>query len=139
MVGVEKGSPVSPRRYTLTHSDRTGEIFLTVGRDFDTRQMSGFYTRLMRDEVLGEWTIEEGMPALHIYCHVSGGLVLGRSTWRLAIFRREMPLVLEAIRYGDQGLFEERPELDRCPITVHFHMGDREETEGWGSPADYAG
>lgn len=25
--------PISPRRYTLTHSDITGELFLTIGPD----------------------------------------------------------------------------------------------------------
>ena len=43
-----------PRRYTLTHSDRTGELFLSIGREYDTKQTSRLYTRLMRDEVLAE-------------------------------------------------------------------------------------
>ena len=41
-------------------------------------QISGWYTRLMRDEVLAEWLEDEDGPALHVYCHVSGGLVLDR-------------------------------------------------------------
>lgn len=127
-----------PRRYTLTHSDMTGELFLTVAREFDKKQVSGLYTRLMRDEVLGEWKVDQGVRALHIYCHASGGLVLGTPGWRLSIFRREMPLVLEAIRYGDRRLFEESPELDESPIYVHFRMGKKEVTDDWGVPADYA-
>ena len=46
--------PLIPRRYTLTHSDRTGELFLYVGIDYNKHQISGWYTRLMRDEVLAE-------------------------------------------------------------------------------------
>jgi hypothetical protein len=46
--------PEKPRNYTLTHSDFSGELFLTVATDHDLEQVSGMYTRLMRDEVLGE-------------------------------------------------------------------------------------
>jgi hypothetical protein len=83
-----------PRRYTLTHSDRTGDLFLTIGREFNQKQISGIYTRLMRDEILAEWIADEGQPALHVYCHVSGGLVLGSAAWRASIFEHHMPQVL---------------------------------------------
>ena len=49
-----------PRRYTLTHSDVTGELFLTIARDYDKKQIGGWYTRFMRDEVLGEWMQDVG-------------------------------------------------------------------------------
>jgi hypothetical protein len=57
--GVSREGPVVPRAYTLTHSDSTGELFLTVGPTYDRRQISGWYTRLMRDEVLAEWQLRE--------------------------------------------------------------------------------
>ena len=63
-----------PRRYTLTHSDRTGNLFLTIGSDYDYKQIKGWYTRLMRDEVLAELIIDEDGPALHVYCQVVRGL-----------------------------------------------------------------
>jgi len=53
--GVTPDEPITPRRYTLTHSDATGDLYLTIGPDYDRRQISGWYTRLMRDEVLAEW------------------------------------------------------------------------------------
>lgn len=53
--GLDVGGPVAPRRYTLTHSDSTGDLFLTVGAEYDRKQVSGWYTRFMRDEVLAEW------------------------------------------------------------------------------------
>lgn len=130
--------PVTPRRYTLTHSDMTGDLFLTVGPSFDRAQISGLYTRLMRDEVLAEWREEEG-PSLHVFCHVSGGLVFGSASFRYAIFRQELPLVLECFRYGDRRLFEAHPELDDAPIRVHFRSSRRRyrRRERWGTPADY--
>ncbi len=137
--GTEPSSPLVPRCYTLTHSDTTGDLYLTVGAEHDRKQISGWYTRLMRDEVLAEWDDEESGPKLHVHCHVSGGLVLGSAKWRDAIFRRELPLVLEALRLGDRALYEERPGLDRAPIWVHLHAADPEydRVERWGTPADY--
>ena len=131
--------PITPRRYTLTHSDATGELFLTIGPDYDRQQISGWYTRLLRDEVLAEWREEEDGPALHVHCHVSGGLVVGSAGWRDAIFQRELPLVLEAFRFGDQQLFETQPELDQAPIWVHFHATQPRynRVESWGVPAEF--
>ena len=137
--GVATDGPVTPRRYTLTHSDATGDLFLTVGADYDREQISGWYTRLLRDEVLAEWREDEDGPALHVYCHVSGGLVMGPAGWRYGIFRHHMPQVLEAFRLGDQELFEAHPALDSAPIWVHFQAVQRRynRKEPWGTLADY--
>jgi hypothetical protein len=137
--GTQLSGPLMPRCYTLTHSDATGDLYLTIGTEHDRRQISGWYTRLMRDEVLAEWGQEEDKPTLHVHCHVSGGLVLGSAKWRDAIFRQELPLVLEALRFGDRALFEARPELDRAPIWVHLNSIDHQynRIERWGTPSDY--
>jgi hypothetical protein len=137
--GVESEGPVVPRRYTLTHSDATGDLFLTIGPDYDRKQISGWYTRLLRDEVLAEWQEDDEGPSLYVYCHVSGGLVLGPAGWRYGIFRHHMPQVLEALRFGDRKLFEFHPELDRAPIWVLFqsHRRRYDRRESWGRPADY--
>jgi hypothetical protein len=91
--------PETPRKYTLTHSDFSGDLFLTVAAHHDLQQISGLYTRMMRDEVLGEWHIQ-GIIRLEISLHVSGGVVLGTRTLRDRIFRRELPLALEEQRIG---------------------------------------
>jgi hypothetical protein len=139
IAGTTPEGPVVPRRYTLTHSDSTGELFLTIGVDYDREQISGWYTRTMRDEVLAEWVEEEGGPALHVHCHVSGGLVFGWAGMRDAIFRQELPLVLESFRYGDAGLFTAHPDLDQAPIQIHFHShrARYDQVEEWGSPGEY--
>lgn len=138
-VGGSPEGPLVPRCYTLTHSDATGDLFLTVGRAADHARISGWYTRLMRDEVVAEWKQDDEGPSLHIYCHVSGGLVFGSAGWRYAIFQHELPLVLEAFRYGDRGLFAAQPDLDGAPIVVHFAASQPKyrRTERWGTPADY--
>jgi hypothetical protein len=137
--GTEPDRPIIPRFYTLTHSDLAGELFLTIGPEHDRKQVSGLYTRLMRDEVLADWREDEEGFALHVDCHVSGGLTLGSAKMRLAIFRHEIPLVLEALCYGDRHLFDANPSLSRAPLLVHFHARQpRYDTvDSWGVPADY--
>jgi len=129
-----------PRRYTLTHSDTTGDLFLNVGKEYDQKATSGFYTRLMRDEVLGEWLENKSDPELHLYCHVSGGIVFGTAGFRYNIFRRELPLVLEAICYAERSLFQANPTLQSSIIFVHFHAKQERynHVESWGTPKEYS-
>ncbi len=128
-----------PRCYTLTHSDRTGDLFLTIGPEIDRAQISGWYTRLMRDEVVACWEHENEKRALHVYLHVSGGLVLGSAKWRDSIFRRHLKQVLQTFRYGDSALFSQIPELDEAPILVHFQAPGTEldRVEDWGALGEY--
>jgi hypothetical protein len=139
LAGVASKGPVIGRHYTLTHSDSTGDLYLTIGLDYNRKQISGLYTRLMRDEVLAEWKSDDGELTLYVYCHVSGGLVFGRAGWRFEIFRREMPLVLEAIRYGDKALFRHNPELDEASIQVVFKASQPQynSSEDWGTLEKY--
>lgn len=127
-----------PRRYTLTHSDITGKLFLSIASQYNQKQISNFYTKLMRDEVLAE-LIEENRLLLKVYCHVSGGFVLGTARWRYNIFRSELPLVLEAIRYGDRAIFEQNPELDSTPVLIHFRSTNPgfNKVEDWGILGKY--
>ena len=48
-------------------------------------------------------------------------------------------MVLEAFRYGDQGLFKVHPDLDRAVILVHFHSNKEEynQIEEWGQFCDF--
>jgi hypothetical protein len=130
---------IIPRTYTLTHSDFTGDLFLSIGPDYDDKQISGFYTRLMRDEVLAEWQLKEDTYELHVYLHVSGGIVFGWAGLRDRIFRKHLPLVLETIREGDTKLFQLYPHLDDAPIIVHFNSKNLkfDRIEKYGYLKDY--
>jgi hypothetical protein len=138
--GTTPEAPTVPRRYTLTHSDLTGSLFLSIGSDYDTRTTSGLYARLMKDEVLAELINDQGAMIFNVYCHISGGgFVFGGARLRFSIFCSELPLALEAIRYGDRTLFEQNPELDQSPVYVHFQSTDNRfnKVERWGVMADY--
>jgi hypothetical protein len=86
------------------------------------------------------WTAGQDVATmLHVYCHVSGGLVVGTARWRYGILQSHMRQVLEAFRYGDRGLFAANPQLDWAPVRVHLHS-HRERydlVEDWGRLGDY--
>ena len=133
------GSLELPRRYTLTHSDVTGHLFLSIGADYDIDQIGGIYTRLMRDEVLAELVNDQGETSLQVYVHVSGGLVFGFPAWRNDILHYHMPMVLAALRYGDREFFAAHPELDATEIFVHFSSSHNRynKVEDWGQVEKY--
>jgi len=137
--GATPDAPVAPRFYTLTHSDSTGDLFLSTGSCYDKKQISGLYTRLMRDEVLAELKKDSEGLSLNVHCHVSGGLVFGRAKWRYNIFCSELSLALEAIRFGDKAFFDHDPKLDEIPVLVHFKSTNKkyDKTEKWGTLEDY--
>jgi hypothetical protein len=139
LTGTTPGKLIVPRRYTLTHSDITGELFLSIGNQYNTPQISKLYTKLMRDEVLAELSDDLDNLIFRVYCYVSGGFVFGMAKWRYSIFRHELPLALEAIRYGDGPLFKQNPQFDEAPVFIHFQSTDSRfnKIENWGTMADY--
>ena len=132
--GVTPFSPISPRRYTLTHSDETGELFLTIGPEYD-------YTNVnpMRDEVLGEWRYEGKEYIFFGKVYVNGKFGPIQAGIRNRIFIRELPLALEAIRYGDRKFFNANPALKDAHIYIYFESSypryDREDY--WGTFQEY--
>jgi hypothetical protein len=132
--GVTNSEPIIPRRYTLTHSDITAELFLTIGLEYAYDKITA-----MRDEVLGEWIKKEEGYFYHVYLNVDGESGSEATAIRDFIFRRELPLALEAIRYGDSEFFSAHTELDSSPIIVFFRSNNPEfnKVENWGTFSDY--
>ena len=138
--GTTTTDPLNSRRYTLTHSDRSGALFLTIGADFDRQALHTLQVRLMRDEVLGEWLLDGSSPRLVLHMAAQGGLPLfGTARMRLRVFRRYRPLVLSAFAHGDSGLLTAHPELADAPVVAvfHFRAGCRQREE-WGQLAPFA-
>ena len=139
--GATKDGPLEPRRYTLTHSDRTGQLFLTIGSDFDRRALRALQVRLMRDEVLGEWRHDDASVRLELHMTAQGGLpIFGTARMRVGVFRSYKDLVLSALARGDSALLAAHPRLAQAPIVAVFHWrGAREEREDWGSLGAFRG
>ncbi|KGX84923.1 staygreen family protein [Pontibacillus marinus] len=104
------------RKYTLTHSDITGDLFLTVSTEYAFDQVND-----MRDEVLGEW-----IPTLQGILFRGEALVgdetipLTQQKIRYEIFNREMSTALQGIFYGERWLLEMNPALLASPVYILF-------------------
>lgn len=131
--GVTQKEPVISRKYTLTHSDTTGELYLTVGLEYACDKINS-----MRDEVTGRWRLINKRNVLYINCYIGGGSLIA-AIKRYDIFKKELPLAFEAIRCGDSAFFEEHKELDNSPIWVHFDSAYPfyNRLEVMGTPAQY--
>lgn len=131
---VTTTEPIIPRRYTLTHSDITAEFFLIIGLTYAYDK-----TTAMRDEVVGEWIKIGDQYFFYLYLYVDGQFNPGVTAIRNHISRRELPLALEAIRYGDKKFFNAHSELNDAPIIVHF-MSIKPQfnrIENWGTFSHY--
>jgi len=132
--GATPITPVIPRRYTLTHSDTTGDLFLTIGLGYAYDKITA-----MRDEVLGEWIKTAKNYYFNVHLHVDSELMPSATAIRNVIFRRELPLALKAIRYGDNIFFNTHKKLDNDPIIVHFNSSNPKfnTVEDWGTFSQY--
>ncbi|URZ17916.1 staygreen family protein [Clostridium felsineum] len=133
--GVTKTEPIIPRRYTLTHSDVTAELFLTIGLSYAYDKIDNY----MRDEVVGKWINKEGSYIYCVHLYVDDPNSYNFPTMRNLIFRRELPLALEAISYGDREFFKAHPQLNNVPIIVFFMSVYPEfnKVENWGTFENY--
>lgn len=126
--------PIIPRKYTLTHSDTTGELFLTIAAKYDYDKITN-----MRDEVLGEWSRANDDYALMVNVMVDKEKNAVMSAIRNDVFVKELPLALEAIVYGDRELLKANTFLYKAPIYVKFNSAyprfNRQEL--WGTLSDY--
>lgn len=124
-----------PRRYTLTHSDETADLFLVVGSEFAYEKFTA-----MRDEVIGEWlTNSASQYYFYIRVRVDGVDGTESSAKRNEIFIKHLPLTLSAIKQGDPHLFYFYPQFLKAPIYVYFQSQDPSlnRTECYGSFTDY--
>ncbi|WLR57101.1 staygreen family protein [Mesobacillus subterraneus] len=109
--------PIDSRKYTLTHSDLTGELFLAVGNVYDYQAINFE----MRDEVLADWITINGEYLLYAKVYISNGEYdLNMSRIRYMIFKKELDLALTAIVYGDKNFYTYYPWLLDAPIYVQF-------------------
>ena len=109
------------RKYTLTHSDFSGDLFLTIGKDYDYKKVKQVYVRFMRDEVLAEWKNKEAKYELHIYVHISGGCICGGAGFRDKIIRSHLPLVFDIFRFVEKKQLQTDSSLQDAEFVIHFN------------------
>ena len=134
---VTKTYPIRFRKYTLTHSDNNEDLFLTIGPyfEFDFEKLN----YITRDEVLAQWgLLNPGIYSLQAFVYV-GNTSFETAQARYNNFKRELPLALEAIIYGDREFFKAHPQLLSAYITVRFisSFPQFNRTEFYNRPIDY--
>ncbi|MBM4763457.1 staygreen family protein [Bacillus sp. B15-48] len=128
--------PIEGRKYTLTHSDETGELYLTIGRKYDYVE----FDQKLRDEVLGEWKTRDGEYMLLGKVYISGGEFDEKfAKVRYLIFKKELELALTAIIYGDRNLFLHYPWLLDSSIYIQFESiyPEYDQILYYGTPRQY--
>lgn len=110
--------PIEGRKYTLTHSDLTGELFLDIGNVYNDKAIN----QKMRDEVLGKWKKDEQSQFILMgKAYVDGGefneMIAGI---RFNIFQKEMATALKGIVNGDLQFYKNHPNLLDAPIFIYF-------------------
>lgn len=103
------------RRYTITHSDITAELFVFIAENYAEDKITS-----LRDEVRIVWGQYYNGLALMGSVIVDGEDITGKAYIRNNIFYNEMPTALQALRQADRFLFEIQPDLDYSPIFIHF-------------------
>lgn len=131
---IGKSRPIMPRKYTLTHSDETAELFLSIGNKYDLDKIN--YS--VRDEVLGSWEKDDEYYLL-INIEVGNNNDINSIIKRDEVFRRELPLALTAIVYGDNLFLENNKELYDASVIIKFNCQIKEYDvlEKWGKIKDY--
>ncbi|OYO87577.1 hypothetical protein CG709_14125, partial [Lachnotalea glycerini] len=64
---VTKTEPIIGRKYTVTHSDQTAELYLSIGLEYAYEKITS-----MRDEVLAEWRTNKEETILFVSVLVGG-------------------------------------------------------------------
>ncbi|MBA2175989.1 staygreen family protein [Halobacillus locisalis] len=132
-----KIEPIENRKYTLTHSDTTGELFLSTGTEYDIAAINP----VMRDEVIAEWMKDDqNRYYLAGKAHVDGtNMDKSSSMIRFNVFKKEMETALKGITYGDRAFFAEYPTLQDAPIYIQYESiyPKYNQTFYYGTPRQY--
>lgn len=109
--------PVEGRRYTLTHSDKTGDLFLSIGYQYNHTVVN----KILRDEFLAKWISQNGHYIMKGKVYVSGGEFDEHTAKnRFMIFQREAKLAITAVIYGDRRFFAHYPQLIDSAIVIQY-------------------
>lgn len=119
------------RKYTLTHSDETGQRYLFIGEKFAEDR----YNKL-KDEVLGQWGKAYTEFELHITCTLYSEHSSLTIEERYEKFKQHMPRAITAIINGDKKYIIENNLLD-YNVYVHFLSDIVPSKEHYGKVSDY--
>lgn len=106
--------PVIGRKYTITHSDETAGVLVSIGTTYALCRVGE-----MKDEVYLTIECRDGRISFVGMVQVDGENE-EETIKRQKIFLKEMNVALRALRYADREFFAHYQELDASPILIHF-------------------
>lgn len=112
---MEPYGPIFERKYTITHSDLTAELYVFIAKNYAEDQVTS-----MHDEVRIAWEQHGDNLILSGYVTVDGKDIIGSPKVRNTIFYNEMPTALQALRQADRFLFDENPIFDNTLVFIKF-------------------
>lgn len=107
--------PIMHRKYTITHSDKTGELFVFIGNEYAEDQVAE-----LRDELRLSWEERNGNYVLIGSVLIDDSSLNGNAAVRNKIFLEELPTALQAFREADRFLFNQFSCLNKCHILITF-------------------
>ncbi|HWK21755.1 MAG TPA: staygreen family protein [Ureibacillus sp.] len=108
--------PIVGRKYTLTHSDNTGHLFLDIGIDYNYEAVN----QKLRDEVIAEWQNDGGIRLLGKVHIDQGNSSFEEAKKRNDIFTKELGTALRGIIFGDRLFLSNFPNFLDAPIYIYF-------------------
>ncbi|WP_312286310.1 staygreen family protein [Terrisporobacter sp.] len=127
--------PIEGRKYTLTHSDTTGMLFLDIGPEYNYSAIN----EEMRDELLGKYKRYGYNSYILIFYAYVGDSDYFAASMKYGAFKYHLPFALQAIFYGDKELLNENDFLLDTPIYVKFdsEIAIFDNYENYGYIRDY--
>ena len=113
---MTKTYTLKDRKYTLTHSDDTGILYLDIANFYNYKKIN----INLRDEVLGSWVfIEKNKYALLLNICLKGNSPYEIKR-KYEIFKSHLDLAIKAILYGDRDFLLKNKFLLDSNIIINF-------------------
>lgn len=114
--------PLNGRKYTITHSDDSGQLFLDIGTDFNYEAMSAN----SRVEIMTEWQIDwQYRLTGRVYVDL-GDCTIDEAQIRFNDFQKSIAKALQGIAFGDRLFLSNYPLLLDAPIYIYFESNYQE-------------
>ena len=116
---IEPVTPLEPirnRKYTLTHSDTTGMLFLDIGNEYNYSAIN----KDLRDELLGKCKMFNYNSYVLVFHAYVGDSDYSDASMKYTAFKYHLKSALQATFYGDRALLNEYPYLLNTLIYVKF-------------------
>ena len=107
--------PVLNRKYTITHSDITADLFVTIASSYANDQV----TEMQDDVKIGWEQTNQGLLLLG-WVFIDGAGAFYNPEMRNHVFYSEMSKALMALRHADRFLFHAYPNINSTPVFFHF-------------------